>query len=211
MCRLLYMSTRTHVGAELLGQWECTKMILICVAKLPFVGILPASPLPAMDDSLNLVLAWPCPPNVSFRNCEVGRAKDWLKGFGVLRGNISSDCLLGSGPLGCSLHGISPADGVSSSETCKLAPVALSCEQTAVVLEVRSQWHPQAGLRVPFWQQKEHSEETGPSTHSRRHFGFAHGSLSLLASSCGSGEAPTHVTAVSWAPILSGGPGPCPG
>lgn len=117
---------------ELLNQWECTKIILIYVAKLPFIEVLPTSVLPTMDVRLNRVHFWPFPPNVSFRNHEV--AKDPPTGCGVFRGKVSCDWLLASGFSRCSWHEISLRAGESSSEAHNLGPVALSCEQTNVIL-----------------------------------------------------------------------------
>lgn len=58
---------------ELLSQWECTKITLIYVAKLPLTEVLPASKtLPVLDNSLNQVVFWPFPPKDNFRNHEVG-------------------------------------------------------------------------------------------------------------------------------------------
>lgn len=42
--------------------------------------------------------------------------------------------------------------GKSFSEARNPGSVALSCEQTAVVLRVSSEWHSRVGLKMPSWQ-----------------------------------------------------------
>lgn len=68
-------------------------------------------------------------------------AKNGLVGYGILRGDISCDSFLGSGLSGCSPQGISLTEKDSYSGTGNCIPMALICEQTAVVLRVRSEWH----------------------------------------------------------------------